>query len=68
MAYLQEREFRELDKLGATLRALASASTEIPVTLDISGDVVLGDVIYVYDVCRAARFQSVNFAVSKQSN
>ena len=65
VAFLQGREFDDLEKLGVTLRALANASTEIPVTLDIGGDVLLGDVIYVYDICRAARFQSVNFAVSK---
>jgi biopolymer transport protein ExbD len=65
VAFLEGREFQELEKLGATLRALASASTEIPVTLEIDGDVLLGDVIYVYDVCRASKFESVNFAVSK---
>jgi biopolymer transport protein ExbD len=65
VAFLEGREFQELPKLGATLRALAEASTDVPVTLDIAGDVPLGDVIYVYDVCRAANFRSVNFAVSK---
>lgn len=65
VAHLEGREFLELDKLSTTLRALAQVATEIPVTLDIGGDVPLGDVIFVYDVCRAAKFQSVNFAVTK---
>ena len=34
-----------------------------PVILDIEPNVPLGDVIEVYDACRAAEFQSVNFAV-----
>ena len=65
IAYLAGREFDDLQKLDATLRALADASTEIPVTLEIAGEVPMGDVISVYDVCRAARFQSINFTVSK---
>ena len=65
VAFLEGREFPNLAQLSDTLRALASASTEIPVTLEIEGDVPLGDVVYVYDVCRASKFQSVNFTVSK---
>lgn len=62
IAFLEGREFRDLEKLDITLRNLANASTEIPVILEIAGEVPLGDVIHVYDVCRAARFHSVNFA------
>lgn len=62
IAFLEGREFRDLGQLEATLRTLAAAATEIPVILDIAGEVRLGDVIQVYDACRAARFRSVNFA------
>lgn len=61
-AFLEGREFHDLEQLEMTLRTLAAAATEIPVILDIGGDVPLGDVIRVYDACRAARFRSVNFA------
>lgn len=66
-AFLEEREFDNLANLGGTLRSLAAAANEIPVNLDIEPDVPLGDVIYVYDICRAARFQSVNFAATDRS-
>ena len=61
-AFLEGREFRDLTQLVATLKTLAAASTDIPVNLDIEGEVPLGDVIHVYDACRAARFRSINFA------
>ena len=61
-AFLEGREFRDLSHLDAILRTLAAATTEIPVILDIAGDIPLGDVIRVYDACRAAKFRSVNFA------
>ncbi len=66
-AFLEEREFDDLANLGATLRSLAAAANEIPVNLDIGAEVPLGDVIYVYDICRAARFRSVNFAATDRS-
>ena len=61
-ALLEEREFDDLTQLTATLKTLAGIAPEIPVNLDIEGEVPLGDVIHVYDACRAARFRSVNFA------
>ena len=63
-AFLEGREFRDHTQLAATLRTLAAAATEIPVILDIGGDVPLGDVVYVYDACRSARFRYVNFAAA----
>lgn len=48
--------------LRDTLRALAAAAREIPVILDIEPDVPLGEMIRVYDTCRAAGFDSINFA------
>jgi biopolymer transport protein ExbD len=62
VAFLEERELTDLSQLDSTLRTLASAAIEIPLILDIDDDVPLGDVIHVYDRCRAAKFHSVNFA------
>ena len=67
-AFLEGREFDDLSALGATLRSLAAAADEIPVNLDIGGDVPLGEVIYVYDICRAAHFRSINFAATDHSS
>ena len=62
IASLEGREFSDLNELDSTLRNLAAAAAEIPLILDIAGEVPLGDVIHVFDRCRAAKFQSVNFA------
>jgi biopolymer transport protein ExbD len=59
---VEGREFRELEELAESLKALAAEAGEIPVILDIHGDVPLGDAISVYDTCRAARFRSISFA------
>ena len=56
------RRYRSFAELRATLRELASLAPEIPVILDIGGEVPLGDVIDVYDTCREARFRSIHFA------
>lgn len=55
-------EFRELEALAGTLRSLAETAIEIPVILEIQGDVPLGDAVSVYDLCRAARFRAIHFA------
>ena len=53
-----------LNEVEMPLRQLAQIAPEIPVVLDIGEDVELGDMIHVYDACRAAHFESVNFAVN----
>lgn len=65
VAFLEGQEFREMSQLDGTLRALAKASIDIPVNLEVDGEVPLGDVIHVYDICRAVRFRSINFVVAK---
>jgi biopolymer transport protein ExbD len=52
-----------LGQVEQPLRQLAQIAPEIPVVLDIDGDVALGDMIHVYDACRSAHFESVHFAV-----
>jgi len=56
------RDFYELDDLAVLLRGLAETAIEIPVILEIEGDVPLGDAVNVYDVCRAIQFRSIHFA------
>jgi biopolymer transport protein ExbD len=54
--------YEDLSQLKAQLRALSELSPDSPVILDNGDEVPLGDVISVYDTCRAAGFESVNFA------
>ena len=44
---------------------LFRSTTEIPVILDIEPKVPLGDMIHVYDIARAAGFESINFAIDR---
>ena len=60
---VEGRDFQELDALQGMLRALAETAIEIPVILEIQGDVPLGDAVSVYDGCRAVRFRAIHFAV-----
>lgn len=56
------QRYRRPDELRSTLKRLADLAPEIPVILDVDPDVPLGDLIHVYDVCREASFQTVQFA------
>jgi biopolymer transport protein ExbD len=61
---LNGRTFDEFSAVPAALRELAGTGNEGRVILDVAGNVPLGDVIFVYDSCRAAKFHSINFAAS----
>jgi biopolymer transport protein ExbD len=52
-------------KLKEQLRALADVGPENPINLDTAKDVPLGDMIDVYDTCRAAGFTTINFVAGK---
>lgn len=45
------------------LRAAATTDRALPVVLDVGGDVPLGDMIDVYDLCRLVHFERIEFAV-----
>ena len=57
---LRYHDFQQLQTILAELSALAS---EIPVILDIAPDVPMQDMIRVYDACRAADFETIQFAI-----
>jgi biopolymer transport protein ExbD len=48
------------------LKMRAGSNQRGPVILDVAADVPLGDVIAVYDTCRAAKFHSINFGASPE--
>ncbi len=59
---LNEREYDDFREVEAQLRALADVAPDSPVILDIGPEVPLEDLIRTWDTCRAAKFQSIQFA------
>lgn len=59
--------YRPEDNVRGVLFTLAKAAPDVPLILDIDGEVPLGDVVGIVDVCRAAGFESVLFAAEKQN-
>ncbi|MGE3317422.1 MAG: ExbD/TolR family protein [Planctomycetaceae bacterium] len=59
---MNERDYDDFDLLRSQLQTLAEVAPESPVILDIAPDVPLGDLIRVWDTCKAAKFQSIQFA------
>ena len=53
--------YSDRNLIKSQLRALAEASPESPINLEIAPDVPLGDMIDIYDACRAAGFETINF-------
>jgi len=53
-----------LTRLGELLRTLAGIDAALPVVLDTADEVPLGSVIDVYDVCRLAGFEKIQFATT----
>ena len=56
------RSYTNFDRLTDVIRQLADLAPEIPVILDIAPRTPMGDVIRVYDLCRSANFEDVQFA------
>jgi biopolymer transport protein ExbD len=61
---INERNYDELGDVRAVLDAMAGVRVDIPVILDVDGDVPLENVVDVYDLCRHIGLQRVQFAVS----
>jgi biopolymer transport protein ExbD len=59
---LNERTYADLASLRGTLGQLVRIRSDLPVILDIDATVPMGDVIDVYDACRVAGFDRVQFA------
>jgi len=55
---------RDLAAVGQTLGQLSALSFDVPVILDVEGNVPLGNVIDVYDLCLQKNFDTVQFAAS----
>ena len=60
---VNDRPCSSLVEVEQMLRAVAATDRALPVVLDVGGEVPLGDMIDVYDLCRLVRFERIEFAV-----
>ena len=63
MVELNDHIYDNHAQLKVTLTELAALAPEIPVFLDIQGDVPLGDMIEVYDLCRSVAYENILIAI-----
>lgn len=60
---IEGADYRSAEDWSRVLKGLSAAAPEIPVYLAVEGQVPWGDVVQVYDLCRAEGFQTISFAV-----
>ena len=58
------RRFEDFRDLQDQLQQLAAVAPDMPVILDIAPLVPMEDMIHVYDICRGAQFQTIQFATN----
>jgi biopolymer transport protein ExbD len=58
------RPANSLRDVQDALRAVSNANPSMPVTLDVASAVPLGNMIDVYDLCRQAGLERIEFAVA----
>ncbi len=61
---INHRPYDTLQQVRAVLVALVEIQADLPVILDVDGDVPLGSVIDLYDLCRLTGFERVQFAAA----
>ncbi|HBN76281.1 MAG TPA: hypothetical protein DD473_10775 [Planctomycetaceae bacterium] len=59
------RIFTSFEEFIPTLKALSEISRDSPVLLDVDDDVPLGEVVQLYDACRSAEFELINFVMDR---
>jgi biopolymer transport protein ExbD len=62
---VNERPCRTLADVRQVLHAVSEIDRTLPVIMDVAGEVQLGDMIDVYDLCRLENFERIQFAVKK---
>ena len=63
---VNERPCDALVEVRQVLRAAAEIDRSLPVILDVAGEVPLGDMIDVYDLCRLEGFEKIQFAAERK--
>lgn len=59
---INKQQYTALAQVREVLRAIAGVKNDLPVIIDSEGDIPLGDVIDLYDLCRLSGFQKIQFA------
>ena len=65
---MNDHRYHDFQHLQATLVELSELASEIPVILDIAAEVPMQDMIRVYDACRAADFETIQFAIESDKS
>lgn len=65
-AELNSQFYDDWEQLRGVLQELATIAPEIPVILDIEHGVPVGDFVDIYDTCRSAGFDNIQFATAPQ--
>ncbi len=63
---VNERPCDTLIEVRLVLQAAAEIDLSLPVILDVAGEVPLGDMIDVYDLCRLEGFEEIQFAAERK--
>jgi biopolymer transport protein ExbD len=61
---VNDRPCTALADVRDVLSAVAAVRLDLPVVLDIAGDVPLGNMVDVWDLCRLVGFQKIQFAAA----
>jgi biopolymer transport protein ExbD len=61
---INERDLDDLDEVRGVLQGAASVQIDLPVILDVEGEVPIENVIDVYDLCRQIGLETIRFAAS----
>jgi biopolymer transport protein ExbD len=62
---INERPCDTHDEVRQVLRSAAEIDRAVPVILDVAGEVPLGEMIDVYDLCRVEGFEKIQFAAKR---
>jgi biopolymer transport protein ExbD len=62
---VNDRPAASLREVEGALRAVSQSNPSTPITLDVEGEVPLGEMIDVYDLCRLAGLEKLEFAVDR---
>jgi biopolymer transport protein ExbD len=59
---INRRPYQSLGQVRDVLRTIAEVKNDLPVIIDAQGDIPLGSVIDLYDLCRLCGFEKIQFA------
>jgi biopolymer transport protein ExbD len=59
---INRQHYSTLAQVRDVLLAIAGVKSDLPVIIDAEGDIPLGSVIDLYDLCRLSGFQKIQFA------